>query len=99
VFAYAAHQHPEHAAVISRVLTIPSKRHQRSDVIYLDTGEVAALLRGPTELLGRDAGITPCCRRPSPPACGSPELTGDRRAAHPEITVVLRDLAVTGSAV
>jgi integrase/recombinase XerD len=47
VFAYAAYQHPEHAALIGRVLTIPSKRHQRSDVIYLDSDEVTALLAAP----------------------------------------------------
>lgn len=47
VFAYAAYQHPEHAAVIGRVLAIPSKRHQRTDVIYLDADEVTALLAAP----------------------------------------------------
>ena len=48
LFAYAAYQHPEHADTISRVLAIPAKRRQRSDVTYLDTAEVAALLQAPS---------------------------------------------------
>lgn len=47
VFAYAAYHQPEHAATIGRVLAIPSKRHHRSDVIYLDPEEVTALLGAP----------------------------------------------------
>lgn len=46
-FAYAAHQHPEHAALISRVLAIPAKRHDRTDITYLHDDEIKALLRAP----------------------------------------------------
>ena len=49
LFAYAAYQHPEHAATISRVLAIPAKRHQRADVTYLDSAEVLALLAAPDQ--------------------------------------------------
>jgi integrase/recombinase XerD len=48
LFAYAACQHPEHAGTISRVLAIPARHRQRSDVTYLDTAEAAALLQAPS---------------------------------------------------
>jgi|SRR5665647_993335 len=46
-YAYAAYQHPEHAATISRILAIPTKRHPRTDVTYLTATEVSALLAAP----------------------------------------------------
>lgn len=46
-FRYAALRHPEHAALIARVLDIPAKRCERKDVDYLDEGEVDALLAAP----------------------------------------------------
>jgi site-specific recombinase XerD len=46
-FAYAAYQHPEHAATINQVMAIPSKRHHRTDITYLTPPEVTALLRAP----------------------------------------------------
>lgn len=46
-FRYAALRHPEHAAVIARVLEIPSKRYERKEVRYLDEAEVDALLAAP----------------------------------------------------
>lgn len=46
-FAYAAHRHPEHADLISRVLAIPVKRSERTDITYLTTNEVQALLKAP----------------------------------------------------
>jgi site-specific recombinase XerD len=48
-FTYAAYRHPEHAATISQVLAIPSKRHQRTDVTYLTPPEVTALLAAPDQ--------------------------------------------------
>jgi integrase/recombinase XerD len=48
-FAYAACRHPEHAATISQVLAIPSKRHHRTDVTYLTPTEVTALLAAPDQ--------------------------------------------------
>lgn len=46
-FRYAALRHPEHAALIARVLDIPAKRCERTDVTYLDRSEVEALLAAP----------------------------------------------------
>lgn len=46
-FRYAALRHPEHAALITRVLAIPTKRCQRTDVSYLTEPEVDALLAAP----------------------------------------------------
>ncbi len=47
LFRYAALRHPEHAAVIERVLAIPSKRFQRNLVTFLVEEEVEALLAAP----------------------------------------------------
>jgi site-specific recombinase XerD len=47
LFRYAALRHPEHAELIQRVLAIPNKRHDRSDVSYLQPVEVDVLLAAP----------------------------------------------------
>ncbi len=47
LFAYAALRHPEHAAVIQRVLAIPAKRTDRKLVSFLTTDEVDTLLAAP----------------------------------------------------
>lgn len=47
LFRYAATRHPEDAAVIQRVLAIPTKRYDRRIVTYLTTPEVEALLGAP----------------------------------------------------
>ena len=47
LFRYAALCHPEHAAVIQRVLAIPPKRFERHLVTFLTAPEVAALLAAP----------------------------------------------------
>jgi site-specific recombinase XerD len=47
LFAYAALRHPEHAALIQRVLAIPAKRTDRQLVSFLTRDEVDALLAGP----------------------------------------------------
>jgi integrase/recombinase XerD len=46
-FRYAALRHPEHAALIARVLEIPSKRGDHKEVCFLDATEVDALLAAP----------------------------------------------------
>lgn len=46
-FAFAALRHPEHAETIARVLAIPPKRYDRSQVTYLTKAEVTALLGAP----------------------------------------------------
>src|SRR5260370_281744 len=46
-FRYGALRHPEHAALIARVLDIPAKRCQHTEVRHLDQPEVDALLAAP----------------------------------------------------
>lgn len=47
LFGYAALRHPEHAAVIQRVLAIPPKRYQHNVVSWLTEPEADALLAAP----------------------------------------------------
>ena len=47
LYRYSALRHPEHAATIARVIEIPTKRHQRTMISYLDRHEIDALLRAP----------------------------------------------------
>ena len=47
LFRYAALRHPEHAALIERVLAIPPKRFERHTVAFLTDTEVDALLAAP----------------------------------------------------
>jgi site-specific recombinase XerD len=48
MFRYASLRHPEHAALISRVLAVPTKRFERAIVTYLTTEEIDALLAAPS---------------------------------------------------
>ena len=47
LFGYAALHHPEHAALIQRVLAIPAKRIDRQLISFLTDDEVDALLSAP----------------------------------------------------
>jgi site-specific recombinase XerD len=47
LFRFAALRHPEHAALIARVLAIPAKRCDRTVVSFLDRPEIDALLAAP----------------------------------------------------
>ncbi|HEX2680980.1 MAG TPA: tyrosine-type recombinase/integrase, partial [Candidatus Dormibacteraeota bacterium] len=47
LFRYAALRHPEHAALIERVLALPPKRCERRLVTFLSEPELAALLAAP----------------------------------------------------
>jgi len=49
LFRYAALRHPEHAAVIARVLAIPPKRFDHTIVTYLTEPEINALLAAPDQ--------------------------------------------------
>lgn len=55
LYRYAALEHPEHAATIQRVLAIPTMRHDRALVTYLDEPELVALLAAsnPSTWIGR----------------------------------------------
>ena len=46
-YRFAALEHPEHAHTIARIMAIPTKRHQRNTLSYLDLGEIKALLAAP----------------------------------------------------
>ncbi len=46
-FSYAALRHPEHAALIARVLAIPAKRADKALVTWLTDDEITALLAAP----------------------------------------------------
>ena len=46
-FHYGALCHPEHAELIARVLAIPTKRCQRTDVCYLTRSELDAVIAAP----------------------------------------------------
>ena len=47
LFGFAALRHPEHAALIARVLAIPPKRCDRAVVSFLNDEEIDALLTAP----------------------------------------------------
>jgi site-specific recombinase XerD len=47
LFAYASLYHPEHAALIQRVLAIPPKRFEKQIVSFLTPAELEALLAAP----------------------------------------------------
>ena len=55
MFHFAALRHPEHAALISRVLAVPTKRYDRTIISHLTHEEVDALLAAPdmTRWIGR----------------------------------------------
>ena len=48
-FRYAAYEEPSHSSQIQRVLAIPSKRHTRGLVHFLDRPEIDALLGAPDQ--------------------------------------------------
>lgn len=47
LFRYAALRHPEHAALIQRVLAIPQQRFTQRTIAFLTTEEMDALVRAP----------------------------------------------------
>jgi len=49
LFKYAAVRHPEHAAVIQRVLSIPPKRFDRRTLTFLTAEEAQALIDAPDQ--------------------------------------------------
>lgn len=55
LYRFAGLRHPEHAQTIARVIEIPTKKHERAIISYLDENEIKALLKAPdrTTWLGR----------------------------------------------
>jgi integrase/recombinase XerD len=47
LYRYAALENPEHAATIGRVLAIPTKRAERTDIAFLEPDEADAILAAP----------------------------------------------------
>ena len=69
LFKFAALHHPEHAALIQRVLAIPNKRGDSSLVVFLTRDEIEALLRSPdrtTRIGRRDHATKPSVSKPTP---------------------------------
>ena len=60
-----------YAALIARVLAIPTKRCERVDVCYLTRPEVDSLLAIPTPRAGSGDETVPCCTSRCRPGCGS----------------------------
>jgi integrase/recombinase XerD len=59
LFRFAALAHPDHAALIARVLAIQSKRADSTLVTFLTEPEVDALLPPPTAPARSDGETTP----------------------------------------
>lgn len=80
LFRYAALRHPEHAAVIARVLAIPPKRFERRLITFLTEPEVEALLAAPgrTTWTGRRESHPACARGPD----GATRVGADWPARH-----------------
>ena len=66
-FHYAALRHPEHAAVIARVLAIPAKRCDRTEVCYLTRPELDAWWLPQTAPAGPGRRDHACSTWPSRP--------------------------------
>jgi site-specific recombinase XerD len=49
LYRHAALRHPEHAALIARVLAIPPKRHEKRSITFLDAQEAKALIEAPDQ--------------------------------------------------
>jgi len=61
-YRYAALEHPEHAHTIARIMAIPTKRHERNIVSYLDLGEIKRCSPLPISAPGSAAATTRCWR-------------------------------------
>lgn len=72
LFAYASLRHPEHAALIQRVLAIPAKRFDKPIVSSSRQARSTRSSTLPTWLGGKDAETGPCCSWPLKPGYGSP---------------------------
>jgi integrase/recombinase XerD len=60
LYRYAARRHPEHAAVIERVLAIPPKRHGKTLITFLTKEETDALITRSMSRRG-PGGVTARC--------------------------------------
>jgi hypothetical protein len=74
-FRYAALRHPEHAALIQRVLAIPQKRFDKTTICYLTQPEIDALLAAPDTTTGKGGETSPFSPWPSKPASAYPNCS------------------------
>jgi site-specific recombinase XerD len=72
LFAYASLRHPEHAALIQRVLAVPAKRFDKPIVSFLTAAEIDALVDAPDRADGRADATGRCSSWPCRPGCASP---------------------------
>ena len=79
MFRFAALNDPEHAALISRVLAVPTKRHDRAIVSYLTSEEVDALLAAP------DRSAVDRTTRPRADHARDPDRAARHRAHQPPL--------------
>ena len=70
-YRFAALEHPEHAHTIARIMAIPTKRHERNTVSYLDTGRDHGT--------ARRARSPHLARPPRPRAAGADDPNRDPR--------------------
>lgn len=84
LFAYAALHHPEHAALIARVLAIPLKRFDRATVSFSARPRSTRCWPRPIAPGGRAGAITPCCSSRSKPVCGSQNSLGSTAVTSPD---------------
>jgi site-specific recombinase XerD len=71
-FRFASFRHPEHAALIQRVLAIPLKRYDRALVTFLTRPEIDALVAATDRSNGWDDATTRSCWSLCRLACASP---------------------------
>ena len=71
MYRFAALSHPEHSALIQRVLAIPTKGFERNDVAFWRTTRSMPCSPPPTGPPGRAGATTPSCSPPSKPGSGS----------------------------
>ena len=76
LFTYASLRHPEHAALIQRVLAIPPKRFDNRPCRSSPPSEIDALLAAPDPTDGKVDATERCSSSPSRPGCASPNSPG-----------------------
>jgi integrase/recombinase XerD len=88
LFTFAVLRHPEHPALIGRLLAIPAKRAERAIVCFLSPEELDALVQKPDDRAGLGGATMRCWSLPFRPGCVSPssarsawEISTSTRAA------------------
>ena len=93
LFRFAELRHPDHAHMIQRVLAVPAKRQQRTEVSFLTPTEVDALLAAPIVLRASVGATMRCSSWLCRPACVFPNWSA--YAAVTSISTVALTYAAT----